>query len=386
MSIASLEGRLLIRVGTRGVSLHSTRSPLASKLFSGRDANEVLSLLPKIYAVCGRAQLVTAATAMESARGRSASADTRRARAMIVDAESLREHLLRVLLGWGQVLGHEVHPVILSAVMALPEQLAEAVGAEQSLFALAGCTSPRFGRSGDVFGSIEILLRNQVLGLPVDEWLELRTPDEVFAVPEALALGPRFLRWLLEQEHAETGSAALPSLPVFDAAWLEANLGNESADGFAGRPDWHGAARETGVYARQRDHPLVQAFSSRWGHGLIARSVARLVELALLVQRLRAEEGGEIVGIRSDAGSEHAGYGIVETARGRLVHRVALDGDVVNGFRMLAPTEWNFHPQGIAAACLQQLGSGERVHERAALLVEAIDPCVGYRIEVEKGA
>jgi hypothetical protein len=386
MSITSIEGRLLVRVGTRGVSLRSTRSPLASKLFSGRGPREVLSLLPRVYAVCGRAQLVAAATAMDAVRGRTASAGTTRARGMIVDAESLREHLLRVLLGWGGVLGHEVHPVILSAVMALPEQLSDAFGAKDPVFYDAESGSQRFRGIADLFTHVDVLLRNQILGLPADEWLKLRTPEEALAVPEALALGPRFLRWLLEQEHAEAGSAVLPVLPDFDAAWLEEKLGSEQAEGFTARPDWRGAACETGVYARQRHHPLVEAFSARWGHGLISRSAARLVEIALLAGRLGGEGAGAIVGLRCVDAGPPSGYGIVETARGRLVHRVVLEGETVSDFRMLAPTEWNFHPDGIAAACLERVGFDERMCERAGLLIEAIDPCIGYRIEVENGA
>ena len=39
----------------------------------------------------------------------------------------------------------------------------------------------------------------------------------------------------------------------------------------------------------------------------------------------------------------------VETARGLLVHRVALDGERIAGYRIVAPTEWNFHPAGAFA-------------------------------------
>jgi len=45
--------------------------------------------------------------------------------------------------------------------------------------------------------------------------------------------------------------------------------------------------------------------------------------------------------------SEGAGLGWVQTARGLLLHRVACTADgLIGSYRVLAPTEWNFHPGG----------------------------------------
>jgi Ni,Fe-hydrogenase I large subunit len=71
----------------------------------------------------------------------------------------------------------------------------------------------------------------------------------------------------------------------------------------------------------------------------------------------------------------------VDAARGLLAHRVELREGVLRDYRILAPTEWNFHPQGPLARGL--LGaSGPDLEWRAALLASSLDPCVPYRIEV----
>src|SRR5690606_20191461 len=103
--------------------------------------------------------------------------------------------------------------------------------------------------------------------------------------------------------------------------------------------------------ARMHDHPLLTgALLARYGNGLLTRLAARLLELLALPQRM-----GELLnGPKLEREIRQSGYGngtgiglgVVEAARGRLVHRVeAVDGKVVC-FQILAPTEWNFHPEG----------------------------------------
>ncbi|MCB1894567.1 MAG: hypothetical protein H6945_11910 [Zoogloeaceae bacterium] len=37
----------------------------------------------------------------------------------------------------------------------------------------------------------------------------------------------------------------------------------------------------------------------------------------------------------------------VDTVRGLLIHALRLDGGLVEEYRIVAPTEWNFHPAGV---------------------------------------
>jgi Ni,Fe-hydrogenase I large subunit len=64
------------------------------------------------------------------------------------------------------------------------------------------------------------------------------------------------------------------------------------------------------------------------------------------------------------------------------VHRVELEHDCVRRYQILAPTEWNFHPDGVAARGLKTLTAPDAVSLRrqAAMLISAVDPCVGYEL------
>ena len=80
-----------------------------------------------------------------------------------------------------------------------------------------------------------------------------------------------------------------------------------------------------------------------------------------------------------------AGFGAAETARGILLHFVQLDGEGrVAGYRIVAPTEWNFHPEGAFVRGMAGVAarSADAARQAAALMAHALDPCVAYRIEV----
>jgi Ni,Fe-hydrogenase I large subunit len=97
--------------------------------------------------------------------------------------------------------------------------------------------------------------------------------------------------------------------------------------------------------------------------------------------RLEAHPGAITPGTASGAG-----LGIVECARGRLVHRVAVAVGRVTDYKILAPTEWNFHPEGPLARGLAGagVGSGTAIDQAIGLFVTALDPCVGCDLTVEK--
>ena len=79
------------------------------------------------------------------------------------------------------------------------------------------------------------------------------------------------------------------------------------------------------------------------------------------------------------------GRALVETARGLLMHEVVLEGDRVADYRIVAPTEWNFHPQGPLSGWLIGRPCSDEADLRgfAAQAVAALDPCVRWDLTLE---
>ncbi|MGB2816487.1 MAG: nickel-dependent hydrogenase large subunit, partial [Burkholderiaceae bacterium] len=112
--------------------------------------------------------------------------------------------------------------------------------------------------------------------------------------------------------------------------------------------------------------------------------VARLVELAVLTRDLRARSGGRIAPVRGHSLGSGVGVGLAETARGLLLHRVQVQRGLVTDYRIVAPTEWNFHPGGPFAQGLKgrRAADGVQLEREARTVVQSLDPCVACRVEI----
>jgi hypothetical protein len=224
-------------------------------------------------------------------------------------------------------------------------------------------------------------------GVAADEWLDWQSLPEfdrwLDAGPTAAA---RFVRQVRDEDASAgaTREPTAPFAPLLDAqehAACMAELARacDADPEFARHPTWRGAPAETGALARLRSDPLIGALKRRSATRVPARFVARLRELGLLLAgRAEAAVGAKIL----RAGE---GIGWVENARGLLIHQVRLVQDRVHTYRIIAPTEWNFHPAGALAMAL----TGSPVQERdgvkrfATRVVHSLDPCVACRVEFD---
>jgi hypothetical protein len=138
-------------------------------------------------------------------------------------------------------------------------------------------------------------------------------------------------------------------------------------------PLWHGEPAETAPWTRAgRAEPLGAGF------GIWQRLGARLADLAAL-----AEGAGLAHGALKLADGE--GIAWTEMSRGLLLHWVRLDDGPrradtarIAAYRVFAPTEWNFHPQG---AFGRALAEGRFDADDARLAAVALDPCVRFDIK-----
>ncbi|MBK6631879.1 MAG: nickel-dependent hydrogenase large subunit [Betaproteobacteria bacterium] len=173
----------------------------------------------------------------------------------------------------------------------------------------------------------------------------------------------------------------LPWLGEADLLALSARLDVEPD--FSQRPAWQGEPAETGALARQLGHPVLAREVGQYGATAAARLLARLLELAQLPEQLRQPRA---VGIRCTSPRPGSGIAAVETARGTLLHQVTLAGDHVAHYRIVAPTEWNFHPRGAFVRGLLGCPAKSETEARGAagLLAHALDPCVAYEVSVAR--
>lgn len=357
----------------RQVCIESSRPLAAAQVLRGRTPEEAVQLVPLLFSLCGKAQSVAAATACEQALGHPTEPAESARRHFSLNLERVREHALRLLLEWPLMLGLQADQTGAAQILRLHRSLQAAGGTSPPAETAAACQA------------LIKRVRECILG---DQW---RPTEPVPWVPgpegtSDTAMVPRLFQTLERRGWSRLGADAeftpLEALPVEDWRQILA----DADTGFSARPEVAAQPRENTPYARLSTTRTLQRSRARWGCGLASRLAALAIELDIALQRLETGGDGpaEEEWVRSGRGPDGEGFAVVEAARGRLIHQVSLRDGRIDHYLVSAPTEWNFHPRGAAAEALKRLpfASTEDYRARARALIGALDPCVGYELEV----
>ena len=336
-------GTLSLEIGWNGreiaaVRVSSGRPVLASRVLEGRAVREAVAMVPRLFSVCSRSQHVAAQVACAFAAGEATERQMAQGELEVL-AECALESLWWLMLDWPARLGE-------------PPRREFAI-ARTRLLRLTESESVRWDHVAD---ELESLVTSQ--------------PQQ------------RIMEGLMAQLRTRASAEVhVPMLPWLDARALRETLAPalDAGDDFSRAPQWRGAPAETGSLARRAIAAPVAAA------GVAERVGARLDELASIPGRMRALAGGATaIWVRGAQTAQGSGIAAVETARGTLVHRVALVDGTVRRWRIVAPTEWNFHPEGAYVRGLVGLDAPDAQTARRAgeLLACSLDPCVEYKVAV----
>lgn len=358
MNRDSLAGRMRLRPGAPLPTIESSRPMQAAQLARGRSAGDLPGTLGALFTLCAHAHRGTAKRAVAAALGERAV--SRAAERELLQAATAREQILRIAHDWHRLLpgAPAAEPVLLLRSCPLWR---EGLAPAEQLEALPGW------------------LAHHWLAMPGADWLLRHEADPGGWTMHWAELTDTPPARLLRTQASALQSLATPARPLrlldqplTSMPRLARRLRDESD--FCAHPDWEGAPAETGPWTRVID-PLPLPL-----HNACMRLIARFVD----VLRLAAPDGRD----RLAEGALPLGHGEAiawtEMARGLLVHWVrledALSGPRVADCRVLAPTEWNFHPRGVLAQALAALHGPDRA-DQAARAAVAFDPCVEFEID-----
>jgi hypothetical protein len=381
-----IEGSLAIRLSTAGgavrsVAIRSSRPVMVADVFCGKRIEECREMLPLLFSVCATAQTCAGVRACEGALGLPMLPAVEQIRERLVRMETVREHLWRILLDWPAFVGGAADRESMAEAVALHREYRLALCPDQDPFQV-GILRCSTGDSllGGILDRLDGLLQRAVFGMPKSRWLELTQEDALTAwAGKRATTAAALIDDLVKQGLRGIGGCLVDPLPMLEPLRLERAMRDIA---YLQQPQWSGSCRETSCLTRTRS-ALLERLQRVYGNGLLVRLVSRLSELAQLAGSLlpsRAETSME-----SGAGSvaPPVGVGQVAAARGQLAHRVELEGERIASYRILAPTEWNFHPRGVVARALSSLKAGPRqLEQQARLLINAVDPCVGYELAI----
>lgn len=365
------EGTLALDIRAPGpvvssVAITSTRPAQASRVLSDRTPSEVLKLVPLLFPVCGIAQTVACARAIEDATRAPSRPKLEAMRDLLTAAEAATAHLWQLSLAW---------PKAANASFDLAPL-------RRGRQALATLSSALFEP-----GAIGVRSRERC------EWGDARAAalELIALVTQFTTTTPALFEEVLRADRASFGAASTPLLQVEDERDATAALAKNTT--LPGRPERDGHPVDASAYARAELDPEVRQAEREHGRGLLTRLVARRVDarcanaqLERLLDRMEATPDllEERASLNAFDASEGAGSAL--TGRGPLLCWVRSSGEgdalQIKDVRTIAPTDWTFHPEGVVPQALVGVEATPTLARDVGWLVLALDPCVGFSISI----
>lgn len=344
------------------VAVKASRPHGLTRMFLGRRPAEAPALAGQVFSLCGFAQSVASRLAVLGAADRPMDADERARSSAGLLAERVFETLRALVLQWPAPL-----PASLAATAG--KHLREALAASQSIIAEARAGGN--GRTHLAAGAARLRAAATGLGVPEDGGDPMPgTACEAILRDTA--------------GYAMFAARRPDPLTAGDDAEVIARLCEEPD--YAARPYLSGRIAEAGAYAR-----LGVARAAAGSH-LAHRLLARIGDIRSCLGQLAAlARTGEPAWTPLACGgpAPAGGYGAVECARGRLYHQAEIGGDGrLSAYRILAPTEWNFHPAGpfVETLLSSRIGTAEAAVRSVSRLAVLFDPCVAFEVDVREAA
>jgi coenzyme F420-reducing hydrogenase alpha subunit len=371
LDAVTIDGRLVAK------RLATTRASGITGALAAQPVRDVPQLLSRLFPLCGTAHAAAGLAAMEAALGIEVSPAQLVFRELMLLAEHGAALGWRILMDWPPLLGDA--PEVRACADIRRAAAAVSTIAEHGAWARIGGARLRPDRD-DLRQSMSELARMLVelfpeAADPALTWSNLET-----SLQGGTSIAARLINVARAGVLADYGHHDRPRLPSMDATWFAARLTTEPRFGDA--PTLDGTPAEVGPLAAQR-HPLVADAVAHWAATLATRLLAAALDAPVVAGRLgRALD--RLVDddpIEFDPTRPGRGAGVVETARGPLAYVVEAADGRVRMLRSVAPTEWNFHPNGPFVAALD---AAPRVPDpvlAARLLAASFDPCVHFRIE-----
>ncbi|GAB3547539.1 nickel-dependent hydrogenase large subunit [Noviherbaspirillum agri] len=372
----AIEGKIRIRLAWDGRHVHGAHiepRPLVAlnTLLRGKQPQDALRMIPMLFSLCAQAQGAAAATALHAATS-ATSPVIPLVRERSVLAEALQEILWRLLIDLPRIMGAEPQPQVLAV---LRKRLAECMALQQesdwqkAIAALEADTNAALlGTTGSSFSATESAA-------------SLIASLQAATTPTARLLDQC---WEMDGRALRSTTTLLPNVAP-DEILADVFPRLDENPTFALCPTWRNQPAESGSLARMQDATAIAQLLQARGPSIATRLIARLAEISELFSRLRAPDVPEDSFVHGAPLGDNTGAAWVQNARGLLLHRVVLDKQgTIADYSLVAPTEWNFHPDGACAMGLSAMAapSQEDARKQAELLVHSLDPCVAYEIEV----
>ncbi|KUM27563.1 hydrogenase assembly protein HupF [Mesorhizobium loti] len=351
------------RARTRSVAVKANRPQGLTRMFLDRRPEEAPALAQKLFSLCGFAQSVAARLAVLEAADLTMNDEDRMGACAGLLAERIFETLRALIVHWPT-------PLPAAVAAAAGANLRGALTASKAI--VEEVKAERLDRARVAVTAEQLSVAATALGIP--------------GQGDTLMAGTALAAMLRDVENDRTITGRSPDpLTIKDDPEVATRLWDEP--GYANLPYLFGRVAETGAYARFASAGFAGA--SHLAQRLLARTGDVHISLSQLTALAWTGEFDWTLLASSGPTPGAGGYGAVECARGRLYHQAEIGDDGrLSAYRIIAPTEWNFHPAGpfVETLLSSPLRTDEASVRSVSRLAALFDPCVAFEVDVREAA
>lgn len=388
----NLEGQVIIEIALDrhrpDVRVALSQPDLINRLMRGKTPSDALEIIPSIFSLCGMAQLQAAQNALNAASDSNQPCIEQLAtRQCLTDMESLRENALRVAMDWPRFLGEPIDRTHLRPLMRLLHDLQDVMCGPNVIQNVVDKSRHATQDALDVIARAESILENIIFAEPLDKWRQRHAPDLVseWAAQSKTTAG-RLLTHICISGWRDAGATRIIPLQPLSLEDVHDLLRKPASEPTPASLPQFTEAPETTLLARHVDDQRLSRPDAQMHRiaGLWQRLTARLIELAILPQRMRELIKGHTQPTRGRTAAPGIGLGEVSAARGQLAHLITLKQGRIADYRILPPTRWNFAHNGVATRALGQIVKvySRDIEPLCEMTINAIDPCVSHKVRI----
>ncbi len=385
------------------------------EIVEGKDAWDALVITPRVCGICNHAHLIAAAKAIEDGYHKAGLEVTLSPKAEKIRAFTWACELIQNHIKWfymtiiPQLEAYlKIEPTQKSALKAvyLSNTITKALAIFAGQWPHASYTVPG-GVTCDpthldvmqAMGLVEESIRfveQMVIGMELERYLALTVASDLDQVAGDLGrvmhllgthgmatLGQSHDRFMVlgESPLSPAGKSIATTRSKVDVRYVEESAQEGSV---AKAVSYKKRLYEVGPLARGMvaKRPIIKSLHKRYKDGVLTRIFARVNEVALLLAKskrlletLDLSEPSSLLGTDQKC-ANFEGVGIVEAARGSLIHRTKVVEGTIRRYEIITPTQWNLsqgtkEERGVAVEAMR----GAKSIEEATFIFRAFDVC-----------
>ena len=385
------------------------------EILVGKDARDALVITPRVCGICNHAHLIAAVRAIENGYENAGlkvelSNKARDIREFTLACELMQNHMtwfymtivpqLEKLIGEASGENHALKASYFSSTITKAMSIFAGQWPHSSYAVPGGVTcDPTYVdvmQAENLVDECIQFFEQMVAGIPMEKYLEIDSNSFLYDIDGDLGrvlqlmgmnamadMGQSHDRFIVFGDTilSKPGKSIGTTVSGVDVRYVEESMQSGTV---AKAVNYKQKLYEAGPFARAMvaKEPMVKRLHKQYKDSILTRVFARVHEVALLLkhskvllQDLRLDESS--CTLSGDLQVEDfEGVGVVEAARGSLIHKTTVEEGLIKNYEIIVPTQWNLshgndRERGIAIEAMV----GSTTTEEASFIFRTFDVC-----------